>query len=172
MRAPRVGGMLCVRPRNGAGQEWSVSMPRQPREPQSDQRQVEPADASARLARVTDASFAQFSATQRAVLVLTRADCERCRRYIAELEALLERGQLAGVVVGALELDHPDVAHFQRDNRWLFGLEALPFTLLYQAGAVIDTFGALHAEYLVERSTNSFARRRVLVAAQQPLAGG
>ena len=129
-------------------------------------RQLEPTAAAARLARVTDASFAEFSAAPRSVLVLTRADCERCRRYMAELDELLERGQLAGVMVGELRLDEPDVAQFQRDNRWLFGLEALPFTLLYRDGAVIDTFGAAHGAYLSERATHSFARRRVLVAAQ------
>jgi hypothetical protein len=167
MRAPRAGVMLCVRPCDDAGQERSASMQRlrHPREPQSDARQLKPTAASGRLARVTDASFAAFSAKPGAVLVLTREDCACCRRYIDELEELLERGQLANCVVGELRLDQPDVAQFQRGNRWLFGLEALPFTLLYRDGAVIDTFGARHAAYLIERATHSFARRRVLIAA-------
>jgi hypothetical protein len=107
---------------------------------------------------VTDATIAEVVAAERAALVLTHADCARCATFVADLEALLAVGQLAGVVVGALTLDEPAAARFKRDNHWLIGLEPLPCVLLYQRGTVVDLIGAAQGAQLAERVAAAFTR--------------
>ena len=123
--------------------------------------------AAAGLEQVTDRSLGALLAAPRAALVLTRSTCHPCGAYQAELAALLARGELAGLAVGALVLDRPGAARFKRQNPWLGGLRSLPYTVLYRRGQRVDAFAASRGAYLLERAAAAFGAGAVAAAPPQ-----
>ncbi len=122
---------------------------------------------AAGLEPVTERSLGALLAAPRAALVLTRSTCPPCGAYQAELAALLARGDLAGLAVGTLVLDRPGAARFKRQNPWLGGLRALPYTVLYRRGQRVDAFAASRGAYLLERAAAAFGDGAAILDASQ-----
>jgi peroxiredoxin (alkyl hydroperoxide reductase subunit C) len=116
--------------------------------------------ATSAVLRVTDTTIGAALAAERAVLILTRGDCPNCAVYQAEIEAAAARGDLAGIALAKLVLDEPGAARFKRDNPWLAGVDALPYTVLYRDGCPIDRFAASRGAYLLEQLRRSLADQR------------
>jgi thioredoxin-like negative regulator of GroEL len=112
------------------------------------------------IREVGDRNFEEVVAgAERAVLILTKTGCGHCAAYQAEIEALLKQGQLGGIAVGKMVLDRRGVIRdFKRENPWLAGLNALPYTVLYAEGRRVDGFAASKGGYLLERIEDVFAR--------------
>jgi hypothetical protein len=111
---------------------------------------------AAGLLGVTDRTAGAVLGAARGALILTRAGCGPCAAYRAEVAALLARGQLDGIAVGALALDRPGASRFKRANPWLAGLRYLPYTVLYRRGRRVDSFAASKGAYLLERTAAAF----------------
>ena len=105
----------------------------------------------ATIAQVTDESLPEVLHTGRSVIILTRTDCRYCTAYLAEVEALIEQGPLAGIIVGTLLLDQTGASRFKRENPWVSRLDFLPYNLIYRNGRRVDGFAGSRASYLVKR---------------------
>jgi hypothetical protein len=115
-------------------------------------------DAVKLILEVTDQNLAPLMEAERAVLVLTKSDCGHCAAYQAEIEALLERADMGGTVIGKMPLNQRGVIRdFKRNNPWLADLKVLPYTLLYSKGQRVDGFAASKGSYLLERIEDAFA---------------
>ena len=117
------------------------------------------ANDSAQLIReVNDENLQEVVEAEQAILVLTKSDCGHCIAYQAEIEALLERGDMGGTVIGKMPLNQRGVIrNFKRNNPWLADLRVLPYTLLYSKGQRVDGFAASKGSYLLERIEDAFA---------------
>ncbi len=117
------------------------------------------ANDNAQLIReVNDQNLQEVVEAERAILVLTKSDCGHCVAYQAEIEALLERGDMGGTVIGKMPLNQRGVIRdFKRNNPWLADLRVLPYTLLYSKGQRVDGFAASKGSYLLERIEDTFA---------------
>ena len=113
--------------------------------------QTQTLDSMRRVRQVTDEDLAEILMAERAVLILTKSTCGSCGAYQAEIERLLERGKLAGVPIGKLVLDQRGATRFKRENPWVAGLTALPYTVIYRHGMHVDGFSASKGSYLLER---------------------
>ena len=114
-------------------------------------------DTTGFIQEVTDRNLGQVVEAERAVLVLTKTGCGHCVAYQAELEALLERGDMGGTVVGKMALNQRGATRdFKRNNPWLADLTFLPYTLLYSKGRRVDGFAASKGSYLLERIEDAF----------------
>jgi hypothetical protein len=103
------------------------------------------------ILQATDSNLEEILQADWGVLILSKTVCGPCAAYQADIEALRERGELAGVVIGKMVLDKPGATQFKRDNRWLSGVDFLPYTLLYHNGRQADAFAASRGSYLLER---------------------
>jgi hypothetical protein len=108
------------------------------------------------LLHVNDQSLALVLAAYQAILVITKSDCGACVTYQADIERLLGRGKLAGIVIGKLVLDQSGSSGFKRANPWLADVTHLPYTVLYRHGQIVDRFAASKGSYLVERVEDAF----------------
>lgn len=103
------------------------------------------------VVEITDDDVSELVKRERAVLFVTRSDCESCRRYENEIAAAADAGELDGVPVGKVLLNQPGCLQFKKDNPWLRTLTHLPFTLIYERGKTVDAFATSKVSYLVER---------------------
>ncbi len=114
-------------------------------------------DVAKPIQEVTDQNLGEVVEAERAVLILTKTGCGHCVAYQAEIEALLERGDVGGTVIGKMPLNQRGVIRdFKRNNPWLADLEFLPYTLLYSKGQRVDDFAASKGSYLLERIEDAF----------------
>jgi hypothetical protein len=114
-------------------------------------------DISSKLLQITDRNFGELAGSERAVLILMKSDCGHCTAYQAEIEGLLERGQMEEIIVGKMVLNERGVIrNFKRENPWLTGIKFLPHTLLYSKGQRVDGFAASKGSYLLERIESAF----------------
>ncbi len=115
---------------------------------------------SGSLLEVTDRDVEAIVEAGRGILILTKSDCGSCIGYQAEILARQARGELAGVAIAKLVLDHPGAAHFKMAHPWIHDLEFLPFTVLYRKGEQVDGFAASKGSYLMERLEMAFGEQR------------
>ncbi len=103
---------------------------------------------------VSDETYEQFIAADRAALVLAKDDCEYCQAYEQGIRRLQSEG-LLDLAVGKIVLTRPGCRQFKRENPWLRGLDFLPYTILFRAGEKVDEFPASNATYLAERAADA-----------------
>jgi hypothetical protein len=115
------------------------------------------ANDTGKIVQVIDRNLEEIVEAERAVLILTKDGCGSCAAYQAEIEALLEQGQIGEIVVGKMALNQRGVIRdFKRENPWLADIKFLPYTLLYGKGQRIDGFAASKGSYLLEQVELAF----------------
>lgn len=122
----------------------------------SARRVSEPVRAAAGAVGPGDSTVGAVLTAARAALILTRMACPPCATYRAEVAALLAQGKLDGLTVGVVVLDRPGASRFKRDNAWIAGVPALPYTVLHRRGERVDAFAASKGAYLLERLEGAF----------------
>ena len=106
----------------------------------------------AHLEHVDDGSLPALLSEDSAVLVLAKSDCGSCAEYEGVIEELLsQRPALQTLRWGHMVLNAPGSRQFKVSNPWLRDVDALPHTVLYRAGAIIDRFSASTKWILLER---------------------
>ena len=98
---------------------------------------------------------------ERAVLILTRTDCEVCTDFVREVRQLLTNVPCSGVAVGELVLDRRGAQRFVRANPWMADLRVLPYTLLMRRGQQVEDFATTQAAYVLSRVRASLFREAV-----------
>lgn len=106
--------------------------------------------------RVTDDTFENLLAAERAVLVIGKSDCGYCYQYEKDIAELVDTPAYAGIVFGKLVLDERGSTQIKRANPWIADLEELPYTVLYRDGNPVSAFAASKASYLKEQLQETF----------------
>jgi hypothetical protein len=117
-----------------------------------------------KLVWIRDYNLKEVMEAERAALIFTKSSCGNCAAYQAEIEDLLERGEMKGITIGKVVLDQRGITGYKRENPWLSGLRFLPYTLLYRKGLQVDGFAASKGTYLLERIETTFAGTLALAA--------
>jgi hypothetical protein len=111
-----------------------------------------------RLETLGPSSWQEFLASERAVLVLGKSDCDNCTRWSTELgEWLADTRVWPDVRFGKLMLDTPGLIAFKRANPWVAELEMLPHTLVYKRSEIVKQFAGGGVERLETRLQGAFA---------------
>jgi len=111
-----------------------------------------------KLVWISDHNLKEVMEAERAALIFTRSSCGHCAAYQAEIEALLERGEMEGITIGKVVLDQRGITGYKCENPWLSSLMFLPYTLLYRKGLQVDDFATSKGTYLLERIETAFAQ--------------
>jgi len=107
---------------------------------------------SERLEAIDGTNWEAFVAAPVAVLMIGKSDCEACKAWTEELDALLERDERwRHVRFGKVLLDKPGLVSFKRANPWIAELEHLPFNVIYVNGEPVKRFAGGGAERLESR---------------------
>ncbi len=105
-----------------------------------------------RLEILDRATWRDFLAAPRAVLMLGKSDCPACAQWTAELSDFLENDQeFRDVRFGKVLLDQGGLADFKRENPWLADVDSLPYNVLYTAGERRKEFAGSGIERLTNR---------------------
>ena len=97
-------------------------------------------------------SWRDFLASNAAVLILGKSDCDACAAWTLEIESFLaDDTDWSAVRFGKLELDRGGLAEFKRENPWLADVHDLPYTLVYVGGERRKEFLGAGIERLVNR---------------------
>jgi len=108
-----------------------------------------------RLESIDGSNWQGFTAAPRAVLMLSKTDCENCAAWTKELTDFLESDrEYADVRFGKMVLNQPGLIEFKKANPWLADVDVLPFNVIYVDGERVKSF----AGGGLERLTNRLAR--------------
>jgi len=108
-----------------------------------------------RLESIDGTNWQEFIAAPRAVLMLSKTDCENCAAWTKELTGFLESDlEYADVRFGKMVLNQPGLIEFKKSNPWLADVDVLPFNVIYVGGQRVKSF----AGGGLERLTNRLAR--------------
>ena len=107
--------------------------------------------ANGGLPVLTDETLDELMAAPLAVVIVAEAGNANAGRYLAEVGALVARGDLSGVSVAVLDREEAAGSRFAREHPWLSGLRLLPYTVVFEAGRRVDGFAAVQADVLLAR---------------------
>lgn len=75
------------------------------------------------------------------VLMLGKSDCAACNEWTQELSTFLESDEELGEVrFGKMLLDQRGLHEFKKESPWLRDVDALPYNVIFQSGAVKKNF--------------------------------
>ena len=105
---------------------------------------------------VTGDNWRDFIASDIAVLMLGKKDCEACAKWTNELSDFVEHDtEFSAVRYGKMDLMTRGLAEFKKENAaWLQELDVLPFTVIYSDGVKEKEFAGGGIERLVNRLRN------------------
>jgi hypothetical protein len=109
------------------------------------------------IARVNDHNLDELLRSERAMLILSRQDCNPCMAFQEELDALLAQGQLQDIAIGKMVLNDPGSSRFKCANPWLAGLRVLPYVILYWHGREQRRFVPSSGAHLIRQLEETFA---------------
>ena len=108
-----------------------------------------------RLETLDRATWRDFLAAPRAVLMLGKSDCAACAQWTAELTDFLDSDQeFRDVRFGKILLDKGGLADFKRENPWIADLDSLPYNVIYAGGEKRKEYAGGGIERLVNRLRN------------------
>ncbi len=98
-------------------------------------------------------TWAEFIASPKAVLVLSKKGCEACVSWAQELEEFLAKDEEAyrDFRIGKMSLSQRGLIDFKRANPWLAEVDVMPFNVLYIDGEVKKKYGGGGIDRLTNR---------------------
>jgi len=105
-----------------------------------------------RLETIDGTNWKDFVAAPKAVLMLSKTDCEKCAAWTEELSAFLEEDrEYAEVRFGKMVLNQPGLIDFKKANSWLADVDVLPFNVIYVSGERVKSFAGGGLDRLINR---------------------
>lgn len=103
------------------------------------------------LARLTESIFTEISSATLGVLVLARTTCGRCDVYQADIERMMDKGELADIPIGKLVVDEPNAVRYAESVSLEIDPNHCPITVIFRDGIEVDRFATSRASYLLRR---------------------
>jgi hypothetical protein len=105
-----------------------------------------------RLEMIDGTNWQDFIAAPRAVLMLSKTDCEKCAAWTRELTEFLETdAEHTGTRFGKMVLNQRGLIEFKKSNPWLADVDVLPFNVIYVGGERVKSFAGGGLERLKNR---------------------
>ncbi len=98
------------------------------------------------------ASLDSFLAQPDCLLILSKSDCDACKRWQAELDEWASTdGNEFPLPVGKLDLDQRGLGDFKRNHSWIQEVTVLPFNVIFKNHQEEKKFAGTGIERLLNR---------------------